>query len=439
MDFVPPMSHAAFFSASFSASSNPAPDGTPASDCRAAASPCLGLAPFLRKSIAGEDLRQLAGELLQRAQNGEENPGLWLDLSTAFFALGQRDMGLAIQAQALAQQRLYRIDAVQQPARFRLLLLMAAGDLADNTPLDCLLENGAVDLLLYYAEPGAPLPDPLPFHDALFVAMSEKPANRPILAELETRLNDWPWPVINRPRHIPNTERERASRCLQGINGLEMPLTHALTRSQLQDLAEGKTPLAARFADCAYPIIVRPQSSQAGRDLARIDAPEAILPYLEGVQEDEFFLSRFVDYRGADGLFRKIRLVLIQGRPFVCHLGISAHWMIHYLNAGMYEDAAKREEEARFMAAFPTFAARHQGALAAIHERIGLDYVCIDCAETQSGELLIFEIDHIMVVHAMDPVALFPYKVEPMRQIRTAFEDFLDALTSGRRLPGAIS
>jgi len=25
------------------------------------------------------------------------------------------------------------------------------------------------------------------------------------------------------------------------------------------------------------------------RDLARIDAPEAILPYLEGVQEDEFF------------------------------------------------------------------------------------------------------------------------------------------------------
>lgn len=99
--------------------------------------------------------------------------------------------------------------------------------------------------------------------------------------------------------------------------------------------------------------------------------------------------------------------------------------MIHYLNAGMYEDGVKREEEARFMAEFPAFAARHQNALAAIYQRFGLDYVCIDCAETRSGELMIFEIDHIMVVHAMDPVELFPYKQEHMARVRQAMEDFL--------------
>ena len=66
-------------------------------------------------------------------------------------------------------------------------------------------------------------------------------------------------------------------------------------------------------------------------------------------------------------------------------MGISSHWMIHYINAGMYED----------------------------------------CAETPAGELLIFEIDHVMVIHAMDPEDLFPYKSSHMLKARQAFERFL--------------
>ena len=53
-------------------------------------------------------------------------------------------------------------------------------------------------------------------------------------------------------------------------------------------------------------------------------------------------------------------------------MGVSQHWMIHYLNAGMYEDAAKRAEEAHFMDAFDAFAERHAAAFEAIHARIGL-------------------------------------------------------------------
>lgn len=386
---------------------------------------CLGLAPFLRRSIAGEDLRQVAGDLLAKVQEEDAAPGLWLDLSTVFLALGQLEMGLAIQAQALEQQRLYRIPAARQPARFRLLMLMAPGELSDNTPLDCLLEDSPVELILYYAEPDAPLPDPMPAHDALFVAMCDKADNRGILKELETLLEDWPWPVINPPGQIPHTERARASLRLQGVPGLLMPLTHALPRAQLEALARGEASLESLFSDVAYPFILRPEGSQAGRDLVRIEAVEDLAPYLERVGEPAFFISRFVDYRSQDGRFRKIRIVLIQGQPFVCHLGISDHWMIHYLNAGMYEDGAKREEEACFMAEFPAFAARHQNALAAIYQRFGLDYVCIDCAETRSGELMIFEIDHIMVVHAMDPAELFPYKQEYMARVRQAMEDFL--------------
>jgi hypothetical protein len=96
----------------------------------------------------------------------------------------------------------------------------------------------------------------------------------------------------------------------------------------------------------------------------------------------------------------------------------------------MYEDAAKRAEEARFMAGFDDFARRHRAALEAIFRRTRLDYMCIDCAETRDGQLLVFEIDHAMVVHAMDPEQQFPYKQIHMRKVRDAFRSFLFQLTS---------
>lgn len=385
----------------------------------------LGLAPFLRLSIAGDDLQPIAMALLEKAGQDENNANLWMNLSTAFFCVGQRKHGLLIQEQALAMQRNYRIAAATQPARFRLLVLSVAGDIAENTPIDCLLENSDIDLLYYFATPDAPLPAEIPEHDAVLVAIADAEANRPLLKALDAALRSWPQPVMNAPHYIPRTGRDTASRQMQNVEGVLMPLTHQVDRAVLQAIASGEIAIGTVLADGAFPIILRPVGSQAGRDLAKIDTPQAIADYLTKVGEPVFFLSRFVDYSSNDGLFRKYRVALIGGQPFPCHMGISDHWMIHYLNAGMYESAEKRAEEARFMAHFAAFAERHQTALAAIYERTQLDYICIDCAETRDGELLIFEMDHVMVVHAMDPEHLFPYKQVHMRKIRQAFESFL--------------
>ena len=137
------------------------------------ATPYLGLAPFLRMSIAGTDLQPIGQEMLERAGNDSDDANLWMNLSILLQCLGQRDLGLAVQEQALALTRIYHLAATEKPAKLRLLMLMVPGDLAANTPLECLLENGDIDLDLYYVTPGAPLALPLPEHDALIVAMSE--------------------------------------------------------------------------------------------------------------------------------------------------------------------------------------------------------------------------------------------------------------------------
>jgi hypothetical protein len=172
---------------------------------------------------------------------------------------------------------------------------------------------------------------------------------------------------------------------------------------------------------------VRPVGSHAGRLLERLAGRGELRIYLESVAAEHFYLSDFVDYRNPDGFYRKHRVALIQGRAHLCHMAVSDHWMIHYLNAGMTESAAKREDEARAMAEFHTgFAHRHSEAIAVIHERLGLDYVIIDCAEAPDGRLLLFEVEMAAIIHLLDPVEQFGYKQPQMRRIFQAFGEMLD-------------
>ena len=394
--------------------------------------PFFGLAPFLRLSIAGSDLLPYGQEMLALAEARSDDANLWMNLSLAMQCLGQRELGLAIQAQALEKQRIYYLAATEQPAKLCVLLLMVPGDLAANTPLECLLETGEIDLVFYYLTPGNPLALPIPEHDVLLVAMGDSEENRPLLAALTQSLANWPKPVINAPQHIPNTDRRLASQLLQDAPGLLIPPTLYASRASLQAIAAGETRFAECLEDCDFPIIVRPVGSQAGRDLDKIELLEQLAVYLDRVGSDEFFVARFVDYSGNDGLFRKYRVALIDGVAFACHMGVSSHWMVHYVNAGMYEEAQKREEEANFMANFDDFALRHGPALEAICKRIKLDYLCIDCAETRDGQLLIFEVDHCMVVHAMDTEEMFPYKQVHMLKVKNAFQNYLFRLSAAQ-------
>ncbi len=393
----------------------------------------LGLAPFLRMSIASINFLPLTREILAKLEQDTENAKLWMNLSIALLCLGQRDAGLAIQAQALAMTRTYQLTAARQPAKLQLLMLMVEGDLAGNTPLDCLLEDCDIDLIFHYVTPDMPLSGSVPEHDALIVTIGISDQNQALLTFLESQLRHWPKPVINAPQYIPGTDRNQASVLLADVPGLLIPPTLRASRETLLHIAAGNATLPSQFKACEFPIILRPLASQAGHDLDKIERAGDLAAYLARVKDTEFFLSRFIDYRNDDGLFRKVRVVLINGRAYACHMAVSSNWMVHYVNADMYEDAAKRAEEATFMANFDGFVDRHRSALEAIYQRTLLDYLCIDCAETRDGQLLVFEIDHAMVVHAMDPEDLFPYKRQHMQKVKYAFRDFLLRLTEGNQ------
>ena len=71
------------------------------------------------------------------------------------------------------------------------------------------------------------------------------------------------------------------------------------------------------------------------------------------------------------------------------------------------------------------FGRRHVAALRGIADRIGVDYVVIDAAETCDGRLMVFEADIAMIVHDLDPPHVYPYKSPHMATVFAAFRDMI--------------
>jgi glutathione synthase/RimK-type ligase-like ATP-grasp enzyme len=387
--------------------------------------PLIGLPKLMKMAFAGVDLAPLGAALLARAENDPDDFNALLDLSIVLQLRGDHSVAMSVQAEALKSKSVYCLPAAGQ-AKIRVLAIMGPGDLMANTPLEFLLEDSDVALDMVYVGPGQNFPASLPEHDLVFVAIGESDQNHALLQNVENLLRDWPAPVLNPAGRIDNLSRDGACALLQDLPGVVMPITARLNRQTLERIGNAELAIPDVLSDANFPIIVRPIDSHAGRGLAKLDDVSAVEQYLLTACENEFYVAGFVDYRGSDGMFRKCRVVLIDGRPFVCHMAISARWMVHYLNADMTESAGNRAEEARFMAAFDDeFGHRHASAFQAITTRIGLDYLGIDCGETPDGKLLIFEIDSNMIVHAMDPVEVFPYKQPQMRKVFAAFRHML--------------
>ncbi len=365
-------------------------------------SPLIGVAGLMRLALTGMPLQAL----VDRAATNPDPADMMMGLSCVFQLFGKKDESLEMQKKALHFRRIFTLRC-ENPKR-RLLVLMKEGDMQDNTPVDFLVSE--TDLLLFYSSDEFLLPEAMPEHDSLFVAMGESSDSVDLLKKVSKNLENWPKPVLNRPERILETARDNACRLLSPIEGLFVPHTEKISRNSLSSKS--------------FPFIARPVDSHAGRNLERFETQEEVENYLSRMDEEIFYASSYVDYRSRDGFYRKYRIAMVKGKPYPCHLAINHSWMVSYRNSEMEKSIEKRAEEAEFMTEF-SFGKRHSRALERIFERIGLDYFVIDCGEFE-GKLLLFEVDNRAFVHDMDPPEFFPYKKPAMQKLFSAFESMLD-------------
>ncbi len=367
-----------------------------------------GLAYFLRKSLQGEDLVAEARQWMQRVASTED-AGDWRDAALAMFCVGQEKLGMDMLCHAVQLSPNFRLRHGSD-APLRLLMLMSQGTLDSYTPIECLLDDLPVCVFQSYVSVDQPVCfDDLPEHDLLWMAVAESPAQRSLLYRLQHQLEHWPRPVIHAPERMLAFKRDQVAQSLEGIKGLLVPQTRWVPRTELEQKS-------AWSEDC----LLRPMHSQGGHGLARITSKAELNAYLLQQHETAFYCTAFVDYRNAHGWYGKMRIALLNGQAYPCHYAFSEQWMVHYVNARMYDEPSRRKLEEAWMQGFEVWNQPYRLIWPEIQQRLGLEYVLLDLAELPDGQLVLFEADPAMVAHRMDYVEYFPYKQEPMRRLQEA-------------------
>jgi hypothetical protein len=327
--------------------------------------------------------------------------------------LGDNDAALKHQALALAERSLVSIEAQRRPASTTLLELCIAGTFQANIPLDFIMNRETVTVHKLYVG-DHPIPE-LPPYDIVFNTIADAPNADAALRAAETFIAEQDRPSLNAPKHVPLTSRDAVATRFANSKTVAVAKTVRANR------------MTVHAARPPYPFLIRPLDSHAGNDLERIDGGDSLAAYLEAVTHEDFYLTTFVDYRNADGFYRKYRIVFVDGVAYPVHLAISPRWMIHYYNAPMAENAWMRDEEHAFMRDMSSvFSGVPADGLEEIAREIPLDYFGIDCSIAPDGRVLLFEASSAMIVHMRDPVDLYPYKTKYVPRVIAALERLFD-------------
>jgi len=333
--------------------------------------------------------------------------------------MGQTEAAEAAYAQAARINPLIRRPAAKFPADFRVLALFAP--FAGNLPTDYLFADAAYDTDTLALLASSEFDADLLKQDVQVVVNLISDADQadgmlPLAAEFAARFGK---PVVNDPGLIQRTTRDSVAVLLQGIPGCRVA---KVFRQKAGDELAAAT-LQAELPSSST-ILVRPAGTHGGDDFEKIEGADALAAVLsQGADGDRYFIE-YIDYRSADGYFRKYRFIFVDGQILPYHLAIADDWKVHHDSTDMADHAwMQREEEAFLGDPASVFNPGHYRMLREIQQRIGLDYFGIDCGLDRSGDLVVFEVNASMLVHGQNDD--FPYKTPFVQRIKAAFDEML--------------
>jgi Flp pilus assembly protein TadD len=372
----------------------------------ASAAACHPLDPIARVNF-GTTLAErgdLGGALREYAAALALDPAFFAahhGMALAYEALGDTTAAEHHLARAFAMRASWTLPyrGTAPPLRVLLLVSGRGGDLVAHPFLD----DRVIETTLLVPEgwrPGAALPP----HDVVFNGIGDADRARGALERADALLAASPAATINAPRRVLATGRAHLAARLGALPHVVVPRTERFARAGLDAAA-----LAAH--GWTFPLLVRSPGYHAGRHFERVDDAATLAATLARLPGDDVFVIAFRDTRGADGCFRKYRVLAVDGRIAPVHLAIARDWKVHYFSSDMPHSAAHRAEERRFLDDMTdALGARAVAAVQAVANVLGLDYGGIDFGLDPAGDVVVFEANATMAVYPPEPGAQWAYR-----------------------------
>lgn len=247
--------------------------------------------------------------------------------------------------------------------------------------------------------------------------------NPKVLDASRRLLREYRGRVVNRPEAVQMTSRDRICRLLGGIDGLVVPPVARF---------RGKPALARvaiERAGICFPAILRLPGSHNGEIVALVSGPEDLEPLLDPAKT--YLLTSFIDARGVEPLFHKIRLYWFGSSPLVRHMLVSDEWNVHgparerIMGDHPRWIAAERDLLRKGLDGLPAPA---RAAMLEIRARMPLDYFGIDFALLDDGRALLFEANATMNFYPLSTDPRFDYASEAVEAVaRPLFDRMLES------------
>jgi hypothetical protein len=313
------------------------------------------------------------------------------ELGDAAAADQHRQRGFA--GHALVAQP-YRGSGV--PVRVLLLVSSRFG----NVSTRLILDDKTFDVWALYTDFHDPA-QPLPPHDVMFNAIGDADLCEAALERASAVTAATSAPVINAPGAVALTGRVENAQRLASVAGLICPRIRARRREDL-----------AADSRLQFPLLLRSPGFHMGSHFQRVERREDLAQAMSALPGEELLEIEYLDARGADGMVRKYRVMIIDGVVYPLHLAIAADWKVHYFSApAMGTEPRYREEERRFLDAMPeVLGPRALAALEGLGERMALDYAGVDFGLRTDGCVLLFEANATMVIVPPPPDPRWDYR-----------------------------
>ena len=231
-------------------------------------------------------------------------------------------------------------------------------------------------------------------------------------------------PVINSPARVLETTRERNYQRLDGLPGVKFPRTVRI----VNDGSPAEVRERLESEGLGYPVILREVGTQTGKTVGLLNTPEAVETYLgQTPLGANLYAIAFVDCRGEDGHYHKIRCFFIDGKFYPVACLTNDVWQIHSGDRYrvMSQSQAAQEMEQSYLAYPEKFLGEKAfAALGHIARVIDLDFFGIDFARDGDGGVLVFEANAAMR-HNFDHARNFPYTESHLRRVSEAMQRML--------------
>lgn len=250
--------------------------------------------------------------------------------------------------------------------------------------------------------------------------ITEPEGNDRVLDNLRKLLRGVPGKVVNRPEAVVRSTRDQVARLLSGIDGLRVPRAVGLRKL--------KPDMALRSIEGAgvrYPVILRETGTHTGRIVGCFDGPAGLGAALG---RGEYIATEFVDFRSADGVYRKYRVFFIGSHILFRHMLASDEWNVHAKDRRRYmlpRPELLEEEKALFDHVENPFGAAVMDVLKAVRGRMALDYFGMDFGIAPDGQVVLFEANATMNFFPFLPDPEFAYVQACLAPAQAAFRELV--------------